>query len=235
MANSAKRTPARKASPRPVPSAASAAPARPAQQELEDAEDAHPATEEAAPPAIDSALDAWSASTAREQLAWQINLCRAMLRSAKAVRQVQVEAAEHAEQAQMRAADQLLSARGVSEFAELQFALWRTNAEEATQYWSRLGETAVRSAAEALQESAAGWMRVSEAAWEGLSQWSRWQASVPQTAEVVEAEVEHVANPLNASPWVWPAQEAARQAFDVAAGAWRDWLSAANGNAGQPH
>jgi hypothetical protein len=228
MATSAKRSAGRKAPSRPVPVA-------PASSGTDRHAASQPKAEadEAAPPAIDSALDAWSASATREQLAWQIGLCRTLLRGAKAVRQAQAEAAERAESAQLRAADQLLSARGVSDFAEVQFELLRTNAEEAAQYWNRLGEVAVRSAAEAWQEGSTGWGRASAAAWEGLMQWTRWQAAVPQTADLVEAEVEHVANPFAASPLVWPAQEAARQVLDMAAGAWRDWLSV--GSSGQPH
>lgn len=182
-------------------------------------------TPEAPPPAIDSALDAWGAQAARDQLAWQINTCRALLRGAKAVREAQMQAAERAEAACLEAADQVLSARGIGDLGSLQLDLARRSAEAAMQHCTHLGEVVGRSWTEAIEEAAAGWTRMSTASWQGLLQWSRWQASLPASAEVVEAEVEHLTNPIAASPAVWPAQEAARQAMSLAASTWNDWLS----------
>ena len=220
MATSAKRnTPPPRRSPADTQQA-SAASAPPDPAADNDASDESPAASgtsgEARPaaPAIDSALDAWSSGTAREQLAWEIGACRALVRGARALRQAQMEAADRAESIQLRAADQLLSARGVTDFASIQFELLNAHAQETMNYWSSLVEVGIRNATETMQEGAAGWVRLSTATWDGLAQWSRWQASIPQTADLVEAEVEHVAHPFIASPMVWPAQEAARQAFD---------------------
>jgi hypothetical protein len=82
------------------------------------------------PPAIDSTLDAWAAQFAREQLAWQIGISRAILRGAKAMREAQVQAAERAETACLKAGEQLLAARGVSEVGSLQLDLLRDGGEE---------------------------------------------------------------------------------------------------------
>jgi hypothetical protein len=186
-----------------------------------------------APPAIDSTLDAWVAQFAREQLAWQIGVSRAMLRGAKAMREAQMETAERAETACLKAGEQLLAARGVGEVSALQLDLLRAGGEEVLQHWTHLNEVAGRSLSEALQEAATGWSRLGAAAWDGLLQWSRWQAWVSPQSDLVEAEVEHMTNPIAASPMVWPAQEATRQAMSLAAQTWNDWLGNLGG--GRPH
>jgi hypothetical protein len=42
---------------------------------------------------------------------------------------------------------------------------------------------------------------------------------------MIQAELEHVLSPMAASPLVWPAQEATRQAAQMAASTWNDMLS----------
>jgi len=223
MATSANRAGARKTASRPTPAG------NPSPQEAP-AESA-----EAAPPAIDSTLDAWSSQAARESLSWQIDTCRALLRGAKAVREAQVQAAERAEASYLKAAEQLLSARSVADIGSLQLELLRANAEESLQHLTHLGELATRGWAETLQQAAEGWTRLGAAAWEGALQWSRWQASLPASADLVEAEMEHVTNPIAASPMVWPAQEATRQAMSLAAQTWNDWLGSLGSGASRPH
>jgi hypothetical protein len=195
-------------------------------------------TAEAPGPTIDSTLDAWGAEATREHLAWEIAACSAVLRGTRALRQAQMQAAEQAEAAHLEAAEKLLTARSIDDFARIQFELLRVDTEGTLQYWTRMGELMAQSAADTMQELTAGWMRAGESMWQGLGRWSQFQAAVPQTADLVEAEVEHVANPFNASPMVWPAQEAARQAATLASQGWNEWLSwgsrLANGNT-SPH
>jgi hypothetical protein len=176
-------------------------------------------------PTIDSTLDAWAAQFAREQLAWQIGISRALLRGAKAMREAQMQAAERAEAAYLKAGEQLLQARGVADIGALQLEMARAAGERVLLHATRLGEVSGRGLAETLEEAASGWTRLSAAAWDGLLQWSRWQAWAAPQGELVEAEVEHVTNPIAASPMVWPAQEATRQAMSVAASTWNDWLN----------
>ncbi len=213
MATSAQRAAGRKSTSRTAPVRARAA---------------APAAEETEKPTIDTTLDAWSAQATRDQLAWEISACTAWLRGAKALREAQMQSAEQTEAAYLKAAEQLMSARGIDEFANIQFELLRQDAEQAMQYWQRMSEVLTRSLAEVYQEATAGWTRASESAMNGFNQWGKFQASLPQTADMVEAEVEHVANPLAASPMMWPMQEASRQAFDVASRTWNEWLQWGN-------
>lgn len=180
---------------------------------------------ETAPPAIDTALDAWSARATRENLAFEITACRALLRSAKAWREAQLQSAERTEANYLRAADRLLAARGLEDFAEIQADLLRQDGEQVAQYWNELADLTARNSLAAIQELSEAWLRASSAMWQGMSQWSQLQSKLGGDADLVEAEVEHVTNAWSANPWVWPAQEAARQSMTVASSAWNEWLS----------
>ncbi|MED5619973.1 phasin family protein [Ideonella sp. BN130291] len=202
-------------------------PTRPVQDNAGDPADAQAATagEPQATGTDDTGNDAWPAQAARDHLAWEIASCSAVLRGARALREAQMQAAERAEQAHLQAAERLLTAGGLDEIADIQLQLLRTDAEQALQYWQRLSELATRGALDTLQEAMAGWAQASASAWSGMSQWTRLPGALQATAEKAEAEVEHAANPLAASPLVWPAQEATRQAMDLANATWNDWMS----------
>ena len=75
------------------------------------------------------------------------------------------------------------------------------------------------------KEGAAGWVQLNEAAWKAAGQWFGGLSGDPAGLQRLEAEVDHVANPVTASPLVWPAQEATRQAMTLATVAWNDWLT----------
>lgn len=190
---------------------------------------AEPATageDNAAPTAsasLEAALEDWTVRTGREQLAWEIAAWRALFRNARAVRETQLQAAERAETTHMQAAEQLLQARDAGQVAEVQFELMRTTFEDALQYWTRVGEAASQGLLQAMQESADGWARVSANAWNGWLEWSRSQTLAASRGDIAEAEVEHLSNPLAASPWFMPMQEATRQMMDAARAGWRDW------------
>jgi hypothetical protein len=93
---------------------------------------------------------------------------------------------------------------------------------------THIGEAVTRQAAENWSMAAIGLLQLQGAASSTAMQWLALQGRFPVTAEAfeaLEAEVEHVTNPLVASPLVWPAQEATRQAMTLATSAWNDWLS----------
>jgi len=182
--------------------------------------------EPSAAPAATSAMDSledWTAQTTREQLATEIAACRAVLRGARAVREVQLQAAERAESTHLKAAEQLAQANGFPDVARIQLDLLQADFDQALQYWTRLSEASVRTLFDTLQESAAHWTRLNTGAWEAWTQWSQLQAKAALRSDIAEAEMEHVANPLAASPLFWPMQEAARQTLDAAHAAWHDW------------
>lgn len=188
-------------------------------------EDDDPGAQGATAGDADAGDEAWPIQASRDHLAWEIATFSAVLRGAKALREAQMQAAEAAEQAHLQAAERLLTAAGLDDLADIQLQLMRAQAEQAMQHWGHLAELAARGSLDAMQEAIAGWARASVSTWSGMSQWARWPAALQATAEQAEAEVEHVANPMAASPLVWPAQEATRQAIDLANATWNDWMS----------
>ena len=100
----------------------------------DDVVDAASADEAAAQPAIDTTLDAWSMQATRDQLAWEIGTCSALLRGARALREAQMQAAERAEATHLQAAEQLLTARGIADVAGVQMDLLRCSTGAA---WAR--------------------------------------------------------------------------------------------------
>jgi len=174
---------------------------------------------------LDIVLDEWSENTAKEQIAWEISASTALLRNAQTLREAQLEAAQRAQKAHEQAAAQLKKAHGINDLAAVQMELARADAEGFMQYWSKLGELTTKGALDVWNESASGYARMQTAAWSALLQFSKVQAALPANSEVFEAEVEHVTSPLTASPLVWPAQEATRQAMSLAATTWNDLLS----------
>jgi hypothetical protein len=183
-----------------------------------------PARADSASATIDSTLEDWSTQATREQLGWEIAACRTWLRGARAVREAQLQAGERAEAAHLKAAERLLQARSLNEIAEIQLELMRADVDETLTHFMQLADLGTRSALEAFGEATEGWARASRSAWQGLNAWSHLQSLVASNGEIAEAEVEHFTNPLSASPLVWPAQEAARQAADFASSAWHDWV-----------
>jgi len=83
----------------------------------------------------------------------------------------------------------------------------------------------VQMAFEFWKDGAAGWMQFNEAAWKAAAQWFGGLSKDSAGLQRIEAEVDHVMSPVAASPFVWPAQEAARQAMSLATATWNDWLA----------
>jgi hypothetical protein len=184
--------------------------------------------------AMDSAFDAWSTRALRDHLAWEIAASAAMLRNAKAWREAQMQAAERAESTQLKAGERLLDARSLDDFAAIQFDLMRAHTEDTLQFGTRMAELVSLGLNQAIEQAAAGWLRNSEAAMSGWSDWMRLQSQLPQHADVAEAEVEHMTNPLGAMAWAQPAQEAMRQATSACLSAYNSWLESAGRWQGGP-
>jgi hypothetical protein len=192
------------------------------------------------PAAIDAMLDDWSQSAAKEQIAWEISASNAVLRNAQALREAQLDATMRAQQAHEQCALQLEEANSINDLAVVQMSLAQAEAQSVFEYWAKLNESTTRGMLEACAEAANGCVRWQNAAWSAWLRLSQLRALLPRNAEELEAEVEHVTNPVTASPLVWPALEATRQAMTLATNSWNDWLSwtgeiAGNGDARRAH
>jgi len=176
--------------------------------------------------AIDGALDDWAAQGARELLAAELATSAAWLRAAHAVLEARRQATEEAEATRLQAAGRLAAATSTAELMQIRLELLQANADEIARYWSRLGDLAMRGWADTWQDAGNAWAKLIESSWQGFGRWSSLQASMPaQPAQVLEAEMEHLVHPLEASPLLWPSQEAARQAMGMANNAWNEWMS----------
>jgi hypothetical protein len=190
---------------------------------------------------IDTTLDHWSNDSWREQLSLGIDAMSWLFSAAQSLREVQLTSARRAEAAQLNAAEQLKTAHGLADFNRLQLELARDHAQTMVDHCNRFTEAASRHAVEAMTAVIDHMARLQNLGWSTLAQWSQLQAAMPQQPDIVEAELEHLTNPLAASPFAWPAQEATRQAFTLASSAWNDLLNWsghwADGAAGiqQPH
>lgn len=178
------------------------------------------------PPAVtlDAAVADWSQDTLRAQFAWGIGLLTAWVGGAKAVREAQRDAADRCEQACLRAGEQLQSARDWSQAASVHGDLIRAQSEEALRLWTELQQASASALAQTFERAVAGWSETSQASLAGLSRWVQVQASMPTSPEVIEAEAEHLTNPLAAGAIGWPAQEAMRQGMNIASSLWNDWM-----------
>lgn len=174
---------------------------------------------------LDVVLRECSQTTTKEQLGWEIATCSALLRGGQQLREAQLEASRTTQQAYQAAATQLKKASGIDELANIQTSLARADFENAMQLWVRLSALASQSALDVWNESASAAARLQNAAWSSTLQWFEHQASIVKRSEVLEAEVEHVTNTVAATPFVWPSQDATRQAMSLATSSWNDLLS----------
>ena len=178
--------------------------------------------------ALDGTLDPLAEQATRDLAAWGLGASTALLRVVQAVQEVQLEAAREACKLQEQAVSQLASAHSAADLAQWQMTLAQSGGQVAMQSMSRIGEVATRQAFDAWKEASDGWGRLQGAAWSAAAQWFNGVAGQSADPELVEAEVEHVVSPLAASPFVWPVQEASRQAMTLASAAWNDWLTLSN-------
>jgi hypothetical protein len=92
-----------------------------------DAASSAPAAAETNGSPIDIVLDEWSQNAAKEQIAWGISSCTALLRSVQTLREAELDAARRAQRVHEQAAVQLKKAHGISDLATVQMELARAD------------------------------------------------------------------------------------------------------------
>lgn len=202
------------------------APATPT-QDAESANDAvapEPQAAQADASTLDEALAAWSGDAGRSWASFGLNLAAAWLQGARALREEQRAAAERAEAACLATGQRLQRAGDWQHAAAIQADFLREQVDDTMETTLRLAGIARDSALKLASRMAEGWGDAQLSGFNGLSRWAEVQAKLPTSPEVLEAEVEHVANPFTAGPMMWPAQEAMRQGMTLASSVWNDWL-----------
>lgn len=195
---------------------------------------------------LDEVLNGWSESTVREQLRWQLSAVTAALRGTQQLGQAQDELSQQVIQGLERLDAELRDARNLSELASVGTSLARVDFNGLMRLCTRLTQLGTDQWLKLAQETGNGLVRLQSAYWESALSFCRLQTSLGGSSEMIEAEVEHVLSPMAASPLMWPAQEATRQAAQLAANGWNDWLhwsghftgagfSLFNGNPAQKH
>lgn len=174
---------------------------------------------------FDSALNGWGERAAREQLRWQLAACRAALDGAAQLGEAQAALSRELQQGLEQLEQRLQPARDLTELMTLQASLAQWDLDSALRWSNRLLELGTDQWLHLAQEAGNGMVRLNSACWASMLNFMRLPAHAGGNAELMEAEVEHVLSPMAASPLVWPAQEATRQAAQLAASTWNDWLA----------
>ena len=174
---------------------------------------------------VDNVLERWSFGIAKEGVADEIGASNAVLRSAVALHEMQIDAARRTQATHEKAAEQLKSARSIAEVTSIGLMLAQADAEGAVRYWSEMAGIVAKGSFEGWSEAFKALTRANGIA-QSLSQhWLGVMASA--NPEMIQAQVEHATTPLTSSPLVWPAQEAVREAMTLGARNWNDWLGSA--------
>lgn len=173
---------------------------------------------------FDGVLNDWAEQLSREQLNCALALGTSLLHSTEKLAEVQVEFSRQAQQGFAQMKRQLQDAHGLADLGAVQTGLLQADWEAFSRSSLRLAELGAASLAQIWQEGSNGQTRMGCALWKSAMDWMRLQSTLPAHADILEAEVEHVLSPVTASPLVWPAQEAARQAALMAANGWNGWL-----------
>lgn len=171
---------------------------------------------------FENVLERWSFGVAKESLAEELGVSSAVLRGAMAVREMQIEAARRTHAAHAKAAEQAKAAHSVGELSSVGLMVAQADAEGAVRYWSELASIVAKSGLESWNEAFGAWARTQGIAQSVGQQWL--EAAASARPETLEAQVEHATTPVTSSPFVWPAQEAVREAMTVGARSWNEWL-----------
>jgi hypothetical protein len=172
-------------------------------------------TEERRERSIDNLLQRWSCGVVRQGLDGAIAGASALLRGAQELRRMQLEAGHQAEQAHADAAARIRQARASADFGAAQLALATATAEGMLRYLAALGDISTRTAAAVGNEWLEASTRIGREA-TSFAAFALQVAAEPKSVDRIEAQAEHVLNPLGATFFGWPAQEASRE-----------WMSAA--------
>lgn len=176
--------------------------------------------------------NAWAAwlQLAKAELAAEVNAAQSLLKGAQALREAQLEANHRAQATHEQVAGQIDSTGNLNDVVGLHLALVREDMQGAVNYWTRLSEVTTSATLESFTRGTEALSRLQSSFWGSAMQWSHLaQTDAPGAAEEIEASVDHVVNPLIASPMLWPTQEAAREAMTLANTAWKDWFAWSSG------
>lgn len=178
---------------------------------------------------LDEVINGWGESTMREQLRWHFSTLNAALRGAQQLGQAQAELSTQIQQRLALLEDQLGDARNLSDLATVQAGLAHADFDAVMRFCHRLTELSTNQWLQIWQSTGNGMVRLQSACWESALNWCRLQTYFGGDSDMFQAEVEHVLSPMAASPLVWPAQEATRQAAQMASqmasSTWNDWLN----------
>jgi hypothetical protein len=173
---------------------------------------------------VDNVLERWRHGVVKQGLDSEIGASNAVLRAALALRRMQAEAAQRTQAAHEQAHERLGSARSVAEVASLGLALAQSDAQGALRYWSETMNIAMRSLVEGWSEAMGAFARAQGLAGETSRHWIDTTGRRGAAAESAEAESSSATPPLAAA--FWPTQETVRDAMNLGARTWNDWLSA---------
>lgn len=166
------------------------------------------------------------AALGKAQLTLQVDTALAVLRRAQALRKAQLQANQQAQTSHEQVAGELESANNINDIASLQLSLARDNLQGALSYWAQISEFTSGSVVEGWARAAESLSRLNASLLGTQLQWMHISPlDSPKAVEELEASVDHVVNPVIASPMLWPAQEAAREAMTFATSALNDWFA----------
>ena len=149
---------------------------------------------------------------------------QALWQGVQALGRLQSEAAQRALQAHAQALRQVRAARSLIDVAAAGAALAQAQADSALRGWSDLAELLARAGAEQWNAALAACAGADGVARAAADHWL--DTAHHARPETLEAQTEHVVNAASASPLLWPAQEAMREAMSFGTRHWQDWWSA---------
>lgn len=174
---------------------------------------------------LHNAWEAWL-QLGKAELAAQIDAAQSLLKGAHLLREAQLEANEKAQTAHAQAAEQVTTLHNLNDVAGVHLTLLRDDLQGAVGYWSRIGEVSTTASLDSWARSTETLSRLQTSFWNSALQWTQLaQMDAPAATEELEATVDHMVNPLIASPMMWPSQEAAREVMTLASSALNDWFS----------
>ena len=170
-------------------------------------------------------VDAW-AGYGKALCKLQIETALAMLRQGQTLREAQLATNQKARAQHEQAAQELEAIPSLADAFSVQISLLQSNLQGALDHWNRIGEACSTGQADAFARIADAWLKLPTSLLDSAQQWSQLRSKEgPAAMEEIEASVDHLVNPALASPMLWPAQEAAREAMSLATTALNDWLT----------
>ncbi|MCW7539211.1 phasin family protein [Aquabacterium sp. A7-Y] len=169
-----------------------------------------------------AALDQW-AQLSKAQLGFTLSIAQSLLKGTRALRQVQLEAGERAQERFTEAQSRLGAARDINELISVQSQLLRSNAESALQYWTQCFDALQRSRVEAAGSAASALSDLQKATQQLASRGAATSTAAAQGTGEDLSRAWGAAGMLG-----WPSEDAARSAMNWATSAWDQWLTQAS-------